>query len=203
MSASAELRRRWLRLSADLDLGEELVAAYGEAQRRYHGHGHVLWLLEEEERRAALIHERALVGFAIWFHDAVYDPRASDNEERSADWARRALVSKSDLAERVAALILKTKHHAEGEASPDEALFLDMDIAILGAARETYERYAADIRAEYGHVPDDGFRAGRGAFLKDQLARPRIFRTDLYETELAAAARANMAWELARLEPGA
>ncbi len=198
MSGEAiELRRRWLRLSADLDLGEQLIAAYAERQRRYHGLGHVLWLLEEEERRAALIQDRALVGFAIWFHDAVYDPKAPDNEERSAAWAREALSG--DLAARVAALILKTKHHAAGEAAPDEALFLDMDIAILGAPREAYARYAAGIRAEYAHVADDAFRAGRSAFLTSQQKLPRLFRTDLYENELGAGARANIAWELAAL----
>ncbi len=200
--AALALRRRWLALSADLDLGEALIAAYDEPQRRYHGLGHVLWLLEEEERRAALIADRALVLNAIWFHDAVYDPRAPDNEERSADWALRAIPDAA-LAARVARLILKTKAHGAGQASADEALFLDMDIAILGAPAETYRRYADDIRAEYGHVPDAAFAAGRGAFLNGLAAQTRLFRTDLYEGELAVLARANIAWELARLKASA
>ena len=86
-----------------------------------------------------------------------------------------------------------------GEASIDEALFLDMDFAILGAPPAIYAEYAENIRAEYAHVPDDRFRAGRGAFLKAILAQPNMFRTALYERELGAQARANIRSEIMRL----
>lgn len=180
------------------DLGRTLIAAYSEPHRRYHGLGHVDWLLGEARRRAAVIVDAELMGFAIWFHDAVYDPRRGDNEELSAGWAARALPP-GQRTQRVAELIRMTKNHAVGEAVGDAALFLDMDIAILGASSDVYEKYAADIRAEYGHVSDAAFAAGRSAFLEAQLNRQRIFRTDLYEREHGATARANMAWEIDRL----
>ena len=183
-------------------LGESLIRAYGEPQRRYHDRTHVVWLLDEAERRAALIRDHAFVGYAIWFHDAVYQPGESDNETRSAAWARAALAGKGALAEQVAHVIEMTKNHAAGEASGDEALFLDMDVAILGAPRGAYCAYAARIRAEYPHIVDQAFAAGRGAFLAAQLAHSRIFRTDLYETELGDPARANMRWELEEMRGG-
>ena len=95
-----------------------------------------------------------------------------------------------------------TKNHTEGEADGDAALFLDMDFTILGAERLTYRRYAADIRAEYPHVPDAAFAAGRGAFLAKQVDSPRTFRTALYENELGEIARRNMSWELEELRAG-
>ena len=60
------------------------------AHRAYHTLRHIeaclAWMrdapLEDDDRIAA--------EFAIWFHDAVYDTRASDNEERSADLAAMA-----------------------------------------------------------------------------------------------------------------
>lgn len=195
------LIERWRALAGDGadDLGKALTAAYEEPQRRYHDLSHITWLLDEADRRAALIRDHALVGYAIWFHDAVYQPARPDNEELSAEWARRALSGNADLADCVAQLVLKTKHHAAGDATPDEALFLDMDLAILGAPPHVYETYARNIRAEFGHVPDELFAAGRGAFLQGQLRLPHLFRTELYERALGSAARANMQGELDRL----
>ena len=187
-------------------LGAALVAAYAEPHRRYHGLAHIAFLLDEIDRNENLLADADMVRLSAWFHDAIYDPAVKDNEERSADWARRDLVAHglaAPRAEAIAALIEKTKSHHAGVATPDEALFLDMDFAILGAGRPIYETYARNIRAEYAVVPDDAFRAGRAAFLKGVLAQARMFRTDLYEAEYAAAARANLAWEIARLESGA
>ena len=198
------LLQRWRALAgegADA-LGEALIRAWDEPQRRYHDLSHLTWLLDEADRRAALIRDRALVGYAIWFHDAVYQPGEADNETLSADWARTSLAHDGDLAARVAHVIEMTKNHAAGEAEGDAALFLDMDIAILGAPWEAYYAYAAGIRAEYPHIVDPAFAAGRGAFLAKQLEQARTFRTDLYETELGEIARANMRWELEEMRKG-
>lgn len=200
----ADLLRRWRSLAgegADA-LGQALIRAWAEPQRRYHDAGHLIWLLDEADRRATLICDQAFVGYAIWFHDAVYQPGRTDNETLSAEWARVALAPEPDLAARVAHVIEMTKNHTEGEADGDAALFLDMDFAILGAEPATYKRYAADIRAEYPHVPDTAFAAGRGAFLAKQLESPRTFRTELYEGELGKAAHVNMCWELEELRAG-
>lgn len=201
---SAGLLQRWRALAgegADA-LGEALIRAWDEPQRVYHGLGHLIWLLDEADRRAALIRDRAFVGYAIWFHDAVYQPGEADNEALSADWARTSLAPDGERAARVAHVIEMTKNHAAGDAEGDAALFLDMDIAILGAPWEAYCAYAAGIRAEYPHVVDPAFAAGRGAFLAKQLEHARTFRTDLYETELGETARANMRWELEEMRKG-
>ncbi|TPW08954.1 MAG: hypothetical protein FD124_45 [Alphaproteobacteria bacterium] len=167
-------------------LGDRLIAAYSEAHRRYHGLAHVRFLLNEIDRRASSLGNARLVAFAAWFHDAIYDPSAKDNEDRSAGWARRDLAVMglpATQCDAVARLILMTKSHHAGDATPDEALFLDMDFAILGADHEVYTRYASGVREEYAAVPDAAFRAGRAAFLKSVLGQSRMFRTDLYEEE--------------------
>lgn len=189
-------------LEADGTLGARLIQAYGAAERHYHGHSHLDFLFHEIETRRSLIGDVALLRFAAWFHDAIYDPKAQDNEERSAAWARQALPelgASLGLAGRVEALILKTKSHHAGPAEPDEALFLDMDFAIIGAPAGVYQRYAQAIRAEYAHVPEAAFRLGRTAFLENVLAQPLMFRTQLYEEHYGAQARANLAGEIARL----
>lgn len=199
-----ELLERWRALAgegADA-LGEALIRAWDEPQRHYHNRSHLIWLLDEADRRSTLIRDPAFVAYAIWFHDAVYEPGHPDNEKFSADWARTSLLDQPDLASRVARVIEMTKNHAEGEATGDAALFLDMDIAILGAPWETYCAYAAGIRAEYPHIVDPAFAGGRGAFLEKQLTHARLFRTDVYENELSDQARANMRWELEEMRKG-
>jgi predicted metal-dependent HD superfamily phosphohydrolase len=192
-----DLLRRWRALAGDAaePLGRELLRAWNETQRRYHDCSHLLWLLEEAERRSAFIEDPAFVGFAIWFHDAIYQPGRADNEAQSAAWARAALGFDGARAERVARVIEMTKNHWQGEAAGDAALFLDMDIAILGAEPAIYRAYAAGVRAEYAQFADSAYAAGRSAFLDAVLARTRIFRTGFYETALSSCARANLAWE--------
>lgn len=198
------LLERWRALAGeDADhLGEALIRAWSEPHRKYHDTSHLIWLLDAAEEHASAIADARFVGYTIWFHDAIYTPGEPDNEKLSADWARTSLVAEPALSERVAHVVEMTKRHEEGEAAGDEALFLDMDIAILGAPWEIYCAYAAAIRAEYPHIVDPAFAAGRGAFLAKQLDRSRTFRTDLYESERGETARANMRWEAEEMRRG-
>lgn len=201
---SGRLLQRWRALAGEgaEELGRTLIAAWSGPQRRYHDVSHLSALLDDAERRAALIEDAAFIGYAIWFHDAVYEPGRADNEALSAAWARAALGRLPELADRVGRVIEMTGRHEEGEAEGDAALFLDMDIAILGAPRAAYCAYAAGIRAEYPHIADAAFAAGRAAFLARRLERTRTFRTDAYESEFGLRARANMAWELEEVQSG-
>jgi predicted metal-dependent HD superfamily phosphohydrolase len=208
---SAALLQRWRALAgegADA-LGKALIRAWNEPHRHYHGQSHLIWLLDEADRRAGLIGDRAFVGYAIWFHDAIYvigGPGADgaaqpDNEARSADWAREAIADRA-LGERVGRVIEMTRKHHEGEASGDAALFLDMDLAVIGEPWEAYCAYAAAIRREFSAYNDASFAAGRGRWLEQQLQRPRTFRTEVYEAERGEQARANMRWECEEMRRG-
>ena len=181
-------------------LGEQLGRAYAEPGRYYHTIRHVddvlctLYSLAELPEPAQEL--------AVWFHDAVYDPRNPDNEERSAVWAVEALTRlglSTPLVERVGDLILLTKTH---EPPPDDAeaqQFLDADLAVLGAAPATYKTYADGIRREYAWVADADYRRGRRAVLHRFLARPRIYATDWMYRLREAKARSNLAAEIAEL----
>ena len=91
-----KLESDWLRLLAGLNVPEaaarqgfdELAAAYAEPARFYHTLDHVAAVLGTNAELADLARDPAALQLAAWFHDAVYDPRASDNEERSAALAR-------------------------------------------------------------------------------------------------------------------
>lgn len=184
-------------------VGRKLAARYAAPWRRYHGLGHLKFLLGEIDRLGGTISDTPRLRFAAWFHDAVYVTWRKDNETRSARWALAALDeigAEPSLADAVARLIEATADHANANpADQDDALFLDMDTAILGAPAEVYDRYARNVRFEYFWVPGPLYRKGRGDFLQAQTRRQRIFHTDLFERERADQARANMRRELGSL----
>src|SRR6266545_1841094 len=180
----------------------ELIAAYSEAGRHYHNLDHIRHVLGTIDRLRAEAHDLISLRCAAWFHDAVYDPRASDNEERSAEWAAQALESLSLPTQVVAntrRLILLSKTHQPDPADADGCLFIDADLAVLGSEEAEYRSYAQAIRREYAWVADDAYRAGRGRVLHSFLARPRIYATGILFESLEGCARRNLEMELQEL----
>jgi predicted metal-dependent HD superfamily phosphohydrolase len=207
------MQGQWVRLVAAFGVApaeayppfDRLVAAYTAPDRHYHNLEHLGEMFRVAGRLAAHTRDPLAVQLAVWFHDAVYDPRAKDNEGRSAALAGEELVALGVPAATVGAvqrLVLATAHLLGEElpAAPDAAVIIDADLAILGAADARYRRYAADVRREYGFVPDADYRAGRAAVLRQFLARPRIYHHDVLFEEGEPRARENMTAELRDLE---
>jgi len=193
----------------DEDLKRELSALYGTKHRHYHGLAHIEALLAlAGEYRPALSDPEA-VEAAIWFHDAIYDSRAKDNEARSAALALEKLAPRiaGERLARIAAMIEATATHevpglADAAARRDAALFLDMDLSILGAAPAAFDAYEQAVRREYGWVAEPAWRAGRAVVLKTFLARPHIFHTREFRDRFERQARENMTRSLAVLDAG-
>jgi predicted metal-dependent HD superfamily phosphohydrolase len=178
----------------------QLAAAYGEPHRAYHDARHIDEVLGWFDRVADDVgwQQPVEVYLAIVFHDAIYQPGAKDNEARSAAWARSANVGVEVDRDRVAALIELTARHGHIEAADaDAALFLDSDMAIVGAPPAAFDAYDRAIAIEYSTIPADAYRAGRRAFLAGLLAKPRIFLTDYFHARLDAQARDNLRRALA------
>lgn len=183
---------------------------YAEPQRHYHSWVHIEALLRHYRRWEANFRRPVPVLWALYWHDAIYDPQAKDNEEQSARLLEQEAVSHlpAEDVSFAAAIVRATAGHEvpaglRTEDAGDLALFLDMDLSILGAAAPVYDRYEADIRKEYAFVPVEAYRAGRGAILKSFLARRRLYFTDLAHAEWDASARANLARAIAALEHAA
>ena len=136
------------------------------------------------------------VGLAAWFHDAVYDGR-DDDEERSAQWAERALPA--PYADEVARLVRMTAEHRPDADDVAGAALSDADLGILAAPRQRYDAYVAGVRADFAHVGDDDFRAGRAAVLRDLVGRGQLFSTSHARELWEDAARGNLERELAAL----
>jgi len=178
-----------------IDLPPSITAAWrlqlAEPHRHYHTHDHVEHMLHHLPAAEA---SKEMIA-AIWLHDIVYDPHASDNEEKSAIQAMHDLNDTNIDVERVADLIRGTKHHQHG--SDMQNMLNDLDLGIFGAPHDAYERYARQIRAEYAFVPEHAYTAGRIAILARYNAM-QLFKTKQF-ADREGRAHANLQWEIEKL----
>jgi predicted metal-dependent HD superfamily phosphohydrolase len=189
--------RAWAAVGAHGDghkVRHQLIARYSEQHRHYHTTQHLGEILSGFVVHQSLAERPAEVALALWFHDAIYDPMRSDNEQRSAAMALQALVDAGVdtlAANRVQALVLSTRHTAL-PGTADERLLVDLDLSILAASPARFAEYEAQIRREYGFVSDSVFAAKRREVLQSFLDRQAIFSTRALREMLEGFARRNL-----------
>ncbi len=179
----------------------DLVMRYSEPRRAYHTLEHIRHCLDEFEQVRHLAANPDIVELALWYHDAIYDTKAKDNEERGAALAIQmtedALLP-DNLGQSVANLIIATKH-ASDSTDPDVQIIVDVDLSILGQDEEKFDEYERRIRTEYEWVAENAFIVGRSAMLKAFSNRPAIYSTQFFRNKYEAQARQNIVRSLARL----
>jgi predicted metal-dependent HD superfamily phosphohydrolase len=204
------LQMQWRHLveqyNADVGIAEALfnmlVGHYSEKGRLYHNLSHIKALLDQSAAYKNDIDNGHAVFFAIWFHDAIYNTRENENEERSAALAVQTLTQLAvpgDTILLVQKMILATKHHQADKLGADGRLFLDFDLSILGRKAAIYKDYSQAIRMEYAWVPEALYRQGRQKVLNSFLQREKIYYTDQLAELFEAQARQNMERELTEL----
>jgi predicted metal-dependent HD superfamily phosphohydrolase len=180
-------------------LRERLEEAYGAGSRGYHDLRHLAEVLQNID---ALMPEddpaRRSVLLAAWFHDAVYDGSA-DDEERSAQLAESALDDDPGLAREVARLVRLTATHRPSDDDRAGQVLCDADLAILAADPDRYASYTDGVRREHAQVAERAFAAGRSAVLRALLDKPSLFHTPAARERWEQRARDNVTRELDRL----
>ncbi len=155
----------------------QLQARYSEPQRAYHTLQHLEACFGWFAQARGLTRDPGAVAFALFYHDAIYDTHAADNEARSAQLATQVLseyVRANDTtADAVTGLILATKHDAVPQDA-DAQVLVDIDLAILGAAPARFDEYERQVRQEYAWVEAAAFRAGRSRILRHFLDQARL-----------------------------
>jgi predicted metal-dependent HD superfamily phosphohydrolase len=207
------MRRKYLIFLTRVAPGREgeanfacLDALYSQPDRCYHNWRHILACLKELKPLRSRCRSFEALEMAVWYHDAVYDPRRQDNELESARLARRAgdeLGLSAALLDEVEALIRLTNHRrvSEGDrpGAEDARLFVDIDLAVLGRGRRAFAAYEAAIRREYGFVGDREYRRRRRALLKEFLERPYVYASPYFRRRCETRARRNLTDALVRL----
>lgn len=193
----------WQRIfPGEQSVGRDLLRRWSQPHRRYHTLEHLRFVLRVIDEHAGLADDADAVRLAAWFHDAVYEVFAGDNEERSARLAGTTLAAlgfAGDRAEEVARLVRLTAGHAVAPGDRNGALLADADLAILASEKADYDRYAAAVREEYAAVPEEAFRRGRAAILRKLADMPEIFRIVPDRADWSARARANLEAEISAL----
>ncbi|MEB3829526.1 HD domain-containing protein [Phormidium sp. CCY1219] len=183
----------------------ELVSTYCSKDRHYHNLGHVQRVLDMVEDLQPLAQDLTAIQFAAWFHDAIYDTTARDNEEKSAEYAEKCLtqlqIPRSTI-DAVTRMILHTQHHQVAAHDIDSQILIDADLSILGAEDADYQFYANGIKREYSWVSDAEYCQGRMQVLQQLLQRDKIYYTKPMLERYEENARRNMLWEIGRLQEG-
>lgn len=184
---------------------ELIEQKYNETHRYYHTLSHIYDLLTLVDRYESLLSNSRVVRLAIYFHDIIYDPISKTNEEDSAQLFRETFQSvhfiDAATTDLVCHYIIKTKHHhveeSETENDEDLGIFLDMDLSILGAEQERYEKYIKDIRLEYNMYSDFAYGYGRYRALQSFISKEnkQIFCSRVFRP-LNSRARENIGWEM-------
>lgn len=182
-------------------LGESLLGRWSEAHRRYHTPSHLLDVLEALDaifQPADDEHLRRRVRLGAWFHDAVYQGVAGEDERASAALVEEWLTDLLPAAEvtEVARLVHLTASHDPAPGDRAGELMCDADLAVLGRSASGYECYVAAVRQEYAHVSDADFAVGRADVVRRLLAKDQLFRTAPARRLWQEAALANLSGEL-------
>lgn len=181
------------------DLREDLLARWSESHRKHHTVAHLHEVLDAigELADEGIEFGREAVELAAWFHDAVYEIGADDNEERSAALARE-MLAESPVRDEVIRLVLATKTHKVDDGDVNGAVLSDADLSVLGSDQDRYRAYASAVREEYAAIPDEVFKPARAQILSS-LLDGRIFHTEAGRARWEQQARRNVSDEIAAL----
>lgn len=181
----------------------DLATRYREPHRAYHTLDHIEALVQTASMSPVprMCKNYKAVLLALYFHDAVYDTQAHDNEEKSAELLESKILMEGENEEFVAEckrLVLMTKHNAI-PTDIDAQIVVDIDLSILGAKPSVFDKYEVDIRLEYTWVPEEQFRTVRKSILEGFLNREHIYSLPYFQDFWEQQAQENLKKSIALL----
>lgn len=184
-----------------LDYWQEIEKSYSQKSRKYHNLNHLENMILELENVKEETSDYDVMLFSVFYHDIIYKATSKDNEEKSAELAKKRLEKINISSERITKIynqILATKSHKRSDDS-DTNLLLDADLAILGKDWKVYENYIQQIRQEYSIYPDFLYNPGRKKVLIHFLEFDEIFKSNYFKKKYDKMARENVQREISML----
>ncbi len=200
-----DLKQRYSNLLSEYIEDENLIALlwknldeyYSEKHRTYHNKTHLVELFKYFDKYKSNLRTHNTLAFSIFYHDIIYNIWKQDNEEKSADYAVKALTKirlPVSVLEEIHQQIIATKTHKANDN--DSKWFVDFDLAILGKSSEVYKNYAQLIRKEYKLIPNFMYKKGRKKVLQHFIDKPFIYATEEFKELYEHQAKQNLINEL-------
>ncbi|ENW07640.1 HD domain-containing protein [Acinetobacter beijerinckii] len=194
------LEKSWFELHHHYHFSEpqkvfnKLIAAYSEKQRAYHTVQHLYECLVLLDSIQPDLKDAYAVALALWFHDAVYDPQAKDNELKSAELLEYYLAQdlSVDIVQKIKRWIVATQKHASTDEL-DLQFLLDIDLAILAASPERFAEYEQQIQQEYAWVDPDVYSIKRKEVLTHFYQAEPLYQTEYFQQNFEQRAIINLA----------
>jgi predicted metal-dependent HD superfamily phosphohydrolase len=179
----------------------DLADRYSEKHRYYHTLNHVASCLNAFDQVADCVSDKFSMEAALWFHDAIYDPKKNDNENQSAQYAHSFLSKLNIDEQRITKIehLIKLTKHPSNPVTTDEEYLVDIDLMILSADDKLYDNYERWIRSEYSFAPSLLYKRGRKNLLKSFLDSKRIYRSKYFHDKYEVQARKNIEKAMQRL----
>ncbi|MGE6220581.1 HD domain-containing protein [Nubsella zeaxanthinifaciens] len=180
------------------ELWTEIEKNYTSKKRHYHTLLHLDTILIQLTEVKKEIQNWETILFTLYYHDIIYNPLKSDNEEKSAELAEKRMkqvLVPIDIIELCKQQILATKSHIKSTDS-DTNYFTDADLSVLGQSWEKYSDYYKNVRKEYSIYPDFVYNPGRKKVLNHFLTMDRIFKTDFFYDKFERQAKHNLQMEI-------
>jgi predicted metal-dependent HD superfamily phosphohydrolase len=161
-----QLLKKW-NIKCDINT---VLSMWNESHRSYHNLNHLNDLISQINENKSKFSEseyEKLMLSAI-FHDIVYDPSSSTNEEDSANFLMECVVDKSnkDILE-VKQMILDTKTHNSTTNLSESFNYYDMNI--VEREFDQLLDWEKGISEEFSVYPKEQYKEGRLKFLESLL----------------------------------
>lgn len=180
---------------------QQLITAYNETQRIYHSQQHIEDCLKLFDHIKTELNNPDAVELAIWYHDAVYQLNANDNEQLSANLFMQHSegVFEAALRHQVYEHILATLHDGSAMLDHDSKYMVDIDLSSFSMPWEKFIQDSQNVRKEMQHIPDEEFYPKQCAFQQSLLRHGRFYQSDYFYQHYERHALDNIADYMAQL----
>ncbi len=181
-----------------------LTTLLSQSHRYYHNINHINDCLTELEYSTMMLsfEEIREITYAIWYHDAIYNPYSKLNEECSVQLLQKSSYLPTTIIENISSIILSTSKHlnTQENLSLTTQVMLDIDLSGFGKEWPVYCRNTLNVRKEYYNTDNTTFVINRINFLETINLRNTLYYTDYFKNTYDENSKTNIDNELSLLK---